>query len=63
MKKEDKKNLGKHQKITEKNDSQTFLGLCVTCSLRYTCKKALTDSGIWHCNDYKEIIKNGGKDE
>ncbi|MCD4818567.1 MAG: hypothetical protein K8S23_07730 [Candidatus Cloacimonetes bacterium] len=60
MKKKNKDYLGK---IEDKKESQAFLGLCVTCSLRYTCKKALTDSGIWHCNDYKEIIKNGGKDE
>ena len=63
MKKEHDKGLGEFKKTAEKNDSKIFLGLCVSCSLRYTCKKALTDSGIWHCNDYKEIIKNGGKDE
>ncbi len=63
MKKEDKKSLREYQEITDKINSQTLIGLCVTCSLRNTCKKTLPDSGIWHCNDYEEIKKNGGKDE
>ncbi len=40
----------KHKNPIKKE--QVFKGLCINCQKRFECTYALTNGGVWHCNEY-----------
>jgi hypothetical protein len=37
---------------TAAEDSAKYVGLCVNCEHRTTCRYPKPEGGLWHCEDY-----------
>lgn len=41
------------QEKREDSSSKVFAGLCANCENRNTCTFERSESGVWHCEEYK----------
>lgn len=34
-------------------EADDFKGLCIDCVKRFECSKAVSETGVWHCEEYQ----------